>query len=82
MNKVFHLQPTWSRPSLSSGRQEPPARRMGAVQAATQFFPPPLLLLLSILSVQLGAAIAKGLFHLLGSGGTVFLRVGWLRSST
>jgi inner membrane transporter RhtA len=26
--------------------------------------------------VQLGAAIAKDLFHLLGSGGTVFLRVG------
>jgi inner membrane transporter RhtA len=76
MSKVFHFQPTWSSPSLSSGMQEPPARRIGAVQTATQFFPPPLLLLLSILSVQLGAAIAKGLFHLLGSGGTVFLRVG------
>src|SRR6266700_4835814 len=75
MSKVFHHQPTWSSPSLSSEMQEPPARRTGAVQAATQFLPPPLLLLLSVLSVQLGAAIAKGLFHLLGSGGTVFLRV-------
>lgn len=61
---------------MSSGTQEQTARRMSAVQSATRFFPPPLLLLLSILSVQLGAAIAKSLFHLLGSGGTVFLRVG------
>jgi len=31
--------------------------------------------LLSIGSVQLGAAIAKGLFDSLGPGGTVFLRI-------
>ena len=61
---------------MSSSAQEQTARRVGAVQAATRFLPPPLLLLLSILSVQLGAAIAKSLFHLLGAGGTVFLRVG------
>jgi inner membrane transporter RhtA len=76
MSKVFTLQQTWSSPSMSSRAQEQTARRVGAVQAATRFLPPPLLLLLSILSVQLGAAIAKSLFHLLGSGGTVFLRVG------
>ena len=61
---------------MSPEAQEYTGRRIGGVRAATQFLPPPLLLLLSILSVQLGAAIAKSLFHLLGSGGTVFLRVG------
>lgn len=35
------------------------------------------LVLLSIFSVQLGAAIAKGLFDSLGPTGTVFLRVGF-----
>lgn len=74
MSNVSNLQQTWS--SLSSGTEGHTARRVGAVQTATQFLPPPVLLLLSILSVQLGAAIAKDLFHLLGSGGTVFLRVG------
>ncbi len=34
-------------------------------------------MLLSIFSVQLGAAIAKGLFDQLGPAGTVFLRVGF-----
>src|SRR6266487_6507707 len=38
--------------------------------------PPPVLVLFSILSVQLGAALAKSLFPAIGSGGTVFLRVG------
>ena len=33
------------------------------------------LLMGSILSVQVGAALAKGLFHEIGTGGTVFLRV-------
>jgi len=32
--------------------------------------------LFSILSIQLGAALAKSLFQAIGSGGTVFLRVG------
>ena len=76
MSKVFNLPQMGSSPSMSSGAQKQPVRRAGAVQVATRFLPPPLLLLLSILSVQLGAAIAKGLFHLLGPGGTVFLRVG------
>ena len=39
--------------------------------------PPTGLVLLSIFSVQLGAAIAKGLFGSLGPTGTVFLRVGF-----
>ncbi|CAA9423218.1 Integral membrane protein [uncultured Rubrobacteraceae bacterium] len=37
--------------------------------------PPTALVLLSIVSVQLGAAIAKGLFDSLGPGGTVFVRI-------
>ena len=37
--------------------------------------PPTGLVLFSIVSVQLGAAIAKGLFDSLGPGGTVFLRI-------
>ncbi|MBA3789911.1 MAG: EamA family transporter [Rubrobacter sp.] len=39
--------------------------------------PPTGLVLFSIFSVQLGAAIAKGLFDSLGPGGTVFLRIGF-----
>jgi inner membrane transporter RhtA len=39
--------------------------------------PPTSLVLLPIFSVQLGAALAKGLFDELGPGGTVFLRVGF-----
>jgi len=37
--------------------------------------PPTALVLLSIVSAQLGAAIAKSLFDALGPGGTVFLRI-------
>jgi len=39
--------------------------------------PPTGLVLLSILSVQLGAAVAKNLFPALGPAGTVFLRAGF-----
>lgn len=39
--------------------------------------PPTALVLLSIFSVQLGAAIAKGLFDSLGPTGTVFVRIGF-----
>ena len=39
--------------------------------------PPTSLVLLPIFFVQLGAAVAKGLFDQLGPGGTVFLRVGF-----
>jgi inner membrane transporter RhtA len=44
---------------------------------AARAVPPTGLVLLSIFSVQLGAAIAKGLFDELGPAGTVFLRVGF-----
>jgi inner membrane transporter RhtA len=37
--------------------------------------PPTALVLFPIVSVQLGAAVAKGLFDSLGPGGTVFLRI-------
>jgi inner membrane transporter RhtA len=47
-----------------------PGRVAGAI-------PPTGLVLVSIGSVQLGAAIAKGLFDELGPAGTVFLRVGF-----
>ncbi len=39
--------------------------------------PPPLLVFLSITSTQIGAALARHLFGVLGPGGTVFLRVGF-----
>jgi len=39
--------------------------------------PPPGLVLLSILSIQVGAALAIGLFPALGASGTVFVRVGF-----
>src|ERR1039457_3993689 len=37
--------------------------------------PPHVLVFLSIISVQLGASLAKKLFPAIGSGGTVFLRL-------
>jgi inner membrane transporter RhtA len=53
---------------------------MGPVRAATAraigAVPPPGLILLSILSIQVGAALAVNLFPALGPAGTVFLRVG------
>ena len=39
--------------------------------------PPTSLVLLPLFSVQIGAALAKGLFEELGPGGTVFLRMGF-----
>lgn len=47
----------------------------GVSHSASRFLPPQVLLLLSMLSVQLGAAFAKGLFPAIGSSGTVFLRL-------
>src|SRR5579871_300504 len=55
---------------LPLGRYLPRARELGGA------VPPSGLALLSIVSVQIGAAIAKNLFHLLGPGGAVFLRTG------
>jgi inner membrane transporter RhtA len=52
-------------------------RSFGQLRGAAGAVPPMGLVLLSIFSVQLGAAIAKGLFDQLGPAGTVFLRVGF-----
>jgi threonine/homoserine efflux transporter RhtA len=48
---------------------------LSAPAKRSQGIPPTVLVLLSIGSVQFGAAIAKGLFDSLGPGGTVFLRI-------
>lgn len=77
MSKVFKLQQTWEQSlHMSSRAQIHTERRVSSTQAAMRHLPPPFLLLLSILSVQLGAAFAKSLFSMIGFGGTVFLRVG------
>jgi inner membrane transporter RhtA len=49
----------------------------GQLRGLAEAVPPTGLVLLSIFSVQVGAAIAKGLFDQLGPAGTVFLRVGF-----
>lgn len=49
------------------------SQQSGVVSA----LPPPVIVLLAIISVQVGAALAKGLFQTIGSSGTVFLRVGF-----
>jgi inner membrane transporter RhtA len=53
------------------------ADRPGQHHSARLSVPPPLLLICSMLSVQLGAALATGLFATIGSNGTVFLRLGF-----
>lgn len=52
-------------------------RQVGRARSAAAALPPTGLVMLGILTTQLGAAIAKGLFHSLGPGGTVFVRVGF-----
>jgi len=73
MSKVWSIQRVSEQ--MSSGAPERAVRRVGTVQAASRFIPPQVLLLLSVLSVQLGAAVAKNLFPVLGSEGTVFVRI-------
>lgn len=53
------------------------ARSTERVRALPGAVPPAGLVLLAVVSVQIGAAFAKGLFPALGSAGTVFLRVGF-----
>jgi inner membrane transporter RhtA len=48
--------------------------RSGQQRSIMASVPPPILILFSLISVQLGAALAKGLFQQIGSSGTVFLR--------
>jgi inner membrane transporter RhtA len=51
------------------------AQRAGTVARGVASVPPPGLLLISIVSVQLGAAVAINLFPVLGPVGTAFLRL-------
>jgi len=53
------------------------ARQLTDLRAAAGAIPPTGLVLASMLSVQVGAALAKGLFPTLGPAGTVFLRIGF-----
>ncbi len=50
---------------------------VGRLRGSAGAVPPTSLVLLAVGSVQLGSAIAKHLFHALGPGGTVFLRIGF-----
>lgn len=50
-------------------------KTIGQQQGMLRTVPPPIVVLLAIISVQVGAAFAKGLFQTIGSSGTVFLRV-------
>ncbi len=52
-----------------------PGRGAGPFARAVAAVPPPGLLLVSIVSIQLGAAVAVHLFETLGPIGTVFLRI-------
>ncbi|HEU5199252.1 MAG TPA: DMT family transporter, partial [Ktedonobacterales bacterium] len=56
-----------------------PVERAGVARARVSMkaVPPPVLVLLSMTSVQVGAALAKSLFHSIGPTGAVFLRVGF-----
>jgi inner membrane transporter RhtA len=50
-------------------------RRARGVAAVSARIPPPVMLLMSILSMQIGAAVATKLFASLGPAGTVFFRL-------
>lgn len=52
-------------------------RRSAPLRLSSGAVPPPVLVLLSMASAQVGAALAKGLFHSIGPAGAVFLRVGF-----
>lgn len=51
--------------------------RAGQQRSGTFSVPPQVMVLGSMISVQLGAALAESLFPAIGSGGTVFLRMGF-----
>lgn len=53
------------------------AQPTGVARTSINAVPPPVLVLLSMISAQVGAALAKSLFVSLGPGGAVFLRVGF-----
>jgi inner membrane transporter RhtA len=72
-------------PVLDCPRRDPDRKAVGTLSNGrtissrlsdrSQGVPPTALVVFSIVSVQLGAAIAKSLFDSLGPGGTVFLRI-------
>jgi inner membrane transporter RhtA len=62
---------------LLRGWYGPVAREAGRVRRAAGAIPPTGLVFASILSLQVGSAIAKSLFPALGPGGTVVLRIGF-----
>jgi inner membrane transporter RhtA len=64
-----------SLPLASTPEAPGPGRGAGPIARAMAAVPPPGLLLVSIVSIQLGAAVAVHLFATLGPIGTVFLRV-------
>src|SRR5215472_2266427 len=53
-----------------------PVKLAGWARASMRSAPPPVLVLLSMISVQVGAALAKSLFSSIGPTGAVLLRVG------
>ena len=53
------------------------AQPIGVARASIKAVPPPVLALLSMISAQVGAALAKNLFASIGPAGAVFLRVGF-----
>jgi len=61
-------------PTASPGAPDPKPTE-GALARAVSAVPPPGLVLFSIVSIQLGAAVAVNLFPVLGPVGTAFLRV-------
>src|SRR5262249_26720350 len=61
--------------SVTPSRELPLVRGAAGLRDAVGSVPPTGLVILSMLSVQLGAALAKGLFHTIGPAGTVSLRL-------
>src|SRR5262245_52908265 len=63
--------------TVCMGRPEPPGQKgpAGPVDRALGAIPPTALVLLSIFSIQIGAAIATHLFSVFGPAGTVFWRI-------
>ena len=61
--------------SLTAFPGSPGLRPQGPLARAASAVPPPGLLLVSIVSIQLGAAVAVNLFPALGTVGTAFLRL-------
>jgi inner membrane transporter RhtA len=52
-----------------------PAKSLRAISTVSGSLPPASLLIVGMITVQLGAALAKDLFSTLGPGGVVFLRI-------